>query len=58
MGGRCLAHASPYFPLPVLRRPCCLPLQRQSYDIQVGVIVGRPLRGCIRVHHLHAIISS
>ena len=58
MGGRCLAHASSHLPLPFLRRPCCLPLQRQSHDLQVGVIVGRPLCSSIRVHHLHADISS
>ena len=58
MGRRCLAHASPHLPLPFLRRPRCLPLQRQSHDLQVSVIVGRPLRGSIRVHHLHANISS
>ena len=27
MDRRCLAHASPHFPLPVLCRPCCIPLQ-------------------------------
>ena len=58
MGRRCLAHASPHFPLPFLCRPCCVPLQRQSHDLQVGVIMGRPLRGSLRVHHLHADISS
>ena len=58
MGGRCLAHSSPHIPVSVLRRPCCLPLQRRSHDLRVGVIVGRPLRGAIRVHHLHADTSS
>ena len=58
MDRRSVAHASPHFPLPVLRRPCCVPLQRQSHDLQVGIIVGRPLRGSLRVLHLHANNSS
>ena len=58
MDRRCTAHSSPRFPVPVLRRPCCVPLQCQSHDLQIGVIVGRPLRGSLRMHHLHASISS
>ena len=58
MGRRCLAHPSSHFPLPLLRWPCCVSLQRPYHDFQVGVIVGQPLRGSLRVHHLYANNSS
>jgi hypothetical protein len=54
MGRRCLTHTSTYIPVPVFRRPCCVPMQRQLYDLQAGVVVGRPLHDSIRVHHVHA----
>ena len=54
MGRRHLTHASPHFSVPVLCWPCYIPLQRQSHDLQVGVIVGRPLHGSLRVHHVYA----
>jgi hypothetical protein len=47
-----------HFPLPILRRSCCFPMQRQSHDLQIGVVVGWPLHGSLRVHHMHANNSS
>ena len=58
MDRRCLAHASPRFPLPVLCRPCCVPLPRQSHNLQIAIVVGRPLRDSLWVHDLHANNSS
>ena len=58
LDGRNIANTSPRFPVPVLRRSCCVPLQRQSHDVQVGVIVGRPLRGFLRVRYVYANNSS
>ena len=58
MDRRCLAYASSPFPLPVLCRPRCVPLQRQPHVLQVSVVMGRPLRGSLRVHHMHANIPS
>jgi hypothetical protein len=54
VGGRYPTNASPHFPVPLLRRPGCVSLQRQPDDIQIGVIVGRPLHGSVRVDHVHA----
>ena len=58
MDGRNIANTSPHFPFPVLCWPRCVPLQRQSHDLQVGVIVGRPLHSFLRMHHVHANNSS
>ena len=58
MDRRCFAHTSPHFPLLVFCWSRYIPLQRQFHDLQVGVIVGQPLRGFLRVHHMHANISS
>ena len=33
MDRRCLAHTSPHFSVPLLRWPCCFPLQRQCHDL-------------------------
>ena len=58
MGGRNLAHASSHFPLPVLRRPCRVPMQCEYYDFQVGVVMGWHLHGSVRMHHIDANLSS
>ena len=54
MDGRNVANPSPRFTFPVLRWPCCVPLQRESHDLQVGVIVGRRLHRFLRVLYVHA----
>ena len=58
VGGRNIANASPHFPIPVLRRPRCLPIERQYYDFQACVVVGRHLHGSIRMRHIDAKLSS
>ena len=58
MDSRNITHPSPYFPVPVLRRSRCLPTERQSHNFQVGVVVGRPLYGSVRMYHTHAGFST
>ena len=32
MGGRNITHTPPHFPIPILRRPRCIPIKYQSHD--------------------------
>ena len=34
------AYTSPHFPLPVLRRSGCFPIEHQSHSFQIGAVVG------------------
>jgi hypothetical protein len=58
MDGRSIAHTSPHFPVPVLRGPCRVSIERQYYDLQVGVIMGRRLHGPLWMHHIDANFPS
>ena len=58
MGGRCIADTPPHFPVPILRRSGCALVEREYFDFQIGVVMGRPLHGSVRMHHTHANLSS
>ena len=58
MGGRNFANTSPHFPVPILRRPGCIPIERQYDYFQIGVVMGRCLHGSVRMRYIDANISS
>ena len=58
LGSRNIAHASPHLPVPVLRRPRCVPMQCQYDGFQVGIVMGRRLHGSVWLHHADADLSS
>ena len=58
MGSRNIADACPHFPVPVLRRPGCVPIQCQYDDFQVTAVVGRRLHGPVWMYHIDAHLSS
>ena len=58
MGGRNIADTSPHFPLPVLRRPRCLSMERQSHMFKGGVVMGRNLLDSVRMDHNDANLPS
>ena len=52
VGGRSIAHYATSFRIPLLRRPGCLPVERQSHYLQGGVVLDRPLYSSLRLHHV------
>ena len=54
MDSRNITHTSPHFPVPVLRRPCRVPIERPSHDLQIGVIMGRHLHDPLWMYHIDA----
>ena len=58
MGGRNIADTYPHFPLPVLRRPRCVFMERQPHVFQVGVVMGRDLLDSVRMLHIDANVPS
>ena len=58
VGGRNIADTYPHFPVPVLRRPCHLSMERQSHVFQGGVVMGRDLLDSVRMDHIYANLPS
>ena len=57
-GGRNIALTSPHFPLPFLRRPRCVSMERKSHMFQGGVGRGLHLLDSVRMHHIYANLPS
>ena len=58
VGSRNIAYTSPHFPLPVLRRPRCVSMERQSHVFHGGVVMGRDLLDSVRMDHIDANLPS
>ncbi len=58
LGSRSVAGVVTPLSFPLLRGPCCVPFQYQSYGFQGGNIVGRTLYRGVHMHHIPADVST
>ena len=58
LGSRSVARVATPLSFPLLRGPCCVPVQYQSYGFHPDGIVDRILYVHVHLHHIHADVSA